>query len=106
MRARARRHRRPRAFGAVFVTADSGAGPLVGAPAPRDRPWRRPLVRFVVRRLAAGVVTLFAASILIFASVQVLPGNVAAIVLGQHATPARVAALEANLKLNEPIPQR
>jgi len=58
---------------------------------------------FLVRRVSAGVATLVVASFLIFAAVEVLPGNVASIVLGRNATPARVAALEADLHLNRPL---
>jgi peptide/nickel transport system permease protein len=61
------------------------------------------MVAFVVRRVAAGVATLVVASFLIFAAVEVLPGNVASIVLGRNATPTRVAALEADLHLNRPL---
>jgi peptide/nickel transport system permease protein len=61
---------------------------------------------FVVRRVAAGIVTLLVASFLIFASVQILPGDVASIVLGKNATPARVAAIREDLNLNDPLPQR
>ena len=43
---------------------------------------------------------------LIFAAVQVLPGNVASVVLGRNATPARVAALHADLHLNDALPPR
>lgn len=67
---------------------------------------RHPVAWFVVRRVAAGIVTLLVASFLIFASVQILPGDVASIVLGKNATPARVAAIREDLNLNDPLPQR
>ena len=60
----------------------------------------------MVRRVAAGLVTLLVATMLIFAAVEVLPGNVASVVLGRNATPARVAALQADLHLNDPLPTR
>ena len=50
-----------------------------------------------------GVVTLFIVSIVIFAATQALPGNAAYAVLGQHATPQRLHALEAQLHLDEPL---
>jgi len=65
-----------------------------------------PAVRFVVRRLAAGLVTLLIASALIFAAVQVLPGDAADAVLGQQATAERVAAVRADLGLDKPLFQR
>jgi peptide/nickel transport system permease protein len=43
------------------------------------------------------------ASFLIFTAVEVLPGDVASIVLGRNATPDRVAALRADLHLNRPL---
>jgi peptide/nickel transport system permease protein len=59
---------------------------------------------YVARRLLAVVGTLWAMSILIFAIVHVLPGNVAYTILGEYATPASVAVLEAKLGLNDPLP--
>lgn len=65
-----------------------------------------PVAWFVVRRIAAGIVTLLVASFLIFASVQVLPGDVAAVVLGKNATPAKVEAIRDDLNLDDSLPQR
>ena len=67
---------------------------------------RHPAAGFVGRRVAAGIVTLLIASFLIFGAIQILPGNVASVVLGKNATPARVAAVRADLHLNEPLAQR
>ena len=55
---------------------------------------RHPAVAFLIRRVAAGLATLLVATMLIFAAVQVLPGNVASVVLGRNATPARVAPFD------------
>jgi peptide/nickel transport system permease protein len=51
-----------------------------------------------------GLLTLFFVSVVIFLATQVLPGNAAYAVLGQHATPDRVAALEEQMNLNESLP--
>jgi peptide/nickel transport system permease protein len=67
---------------------------------------RHPVAGFVVRRVAAGLVTLLIASFLIFAAVQILPGDVASVVLGKNATPDRVAAVRTDLHLNDPLPVR
>jgi peptide/nickel transport system permease protein len=67
---------------------------------------RHPVAWFVVRRIAAGIVTLLVASFLIFASVQILPGDVASVVLGKSATPTRVEAVRQDLNLNDSLPQR
>ncbi len=57
----------------------------------------------VVVRIALGLLTIFAVSIVIFAATQALPGNAAYAVLGHSATPQRLAALEAQLHLNRPL---
>ena len=67
---------------------------------------RFPVLGYAVRRVVAGLVTLLIATFLIFASIQVLPGNVAEVVLGRNATPARVARLENQLHLNDNILSR
>ena len=85
--------------------ADGAAGGARPGIAGRAR-LRHPIARFLLRRVSAGVATLIIATMLIFAAVQVLPGNVAEIVLGRNATPARVAALRADLHLNEALPGR
>ena len=58
---------------------------------------------FVVKRLAAGVPTLLVASVLIFVAVQVLPGNVAQVVLGRTATPERLSLVQDQLNLDHSI---
>lgn len=58
---------------------------------------------FVLRRLLGVAGVLLGMSVLIFAIVHILPGNVAYAILGEYATPASVAALEAKLGLNDPL---
>lgn len=72
--------------------------PVLG---PRGR-----LLAFVARRVLAGVVTLIVVSFLIFVALQVLPGNVAESILGKNATPARVAAIDRALHVDQPLPTR
>ena len=55
----------------------------------------------VLQRLGLGVVTLFVVSILIFAAVNMLPGDFAQAILGQGATPEAVAAIREDLGLNK-----
>jgi peptide/nickel transport system permease protein len=74
--------------------------------APASARRRHPVAGFIIRRVAAGILTLVVASFLIFASVQILPGDVASVVLGKSATPARVAAIRSDLNLDDPLPQR
>ncbi|CAG9202246.1 Peptide/nickel transport system permease protein [Paraburkholderia tropica] len=80
------------------------------APAVRvwQRAWQRtrPMTAFVLRRLAHAALTLFATATLIFAATSLLPGNIAATILGQSATPSAVQSLEHELALDRPLAQR
>ena len=60
------------------------------------------LVAFVLRRLVLFVATLFAVSVLIFALTQVLPGDVATMILGMSATPEDLATLRRQMGLGRP----
>jgi peptide/nickel transport system permease protein len=61
---------------------------------------------FVGRRLALVALVLTVVSILIFAIVQLLPGDVAVMILGTSATPQDLDALRARLGLDRPAPVR
>ena len=61
---------------------------------------------FVLRRLASFIVTLAAASLVVFAVLELLPGNPAEVMLGDSATPESLAALEARLGLDRPAASR
>jgi peptide/nickel transport system permease protein len=65
-----------------------------------------PVLRFLVRRVGAGVLTLLVASVLIYAAVLILPGNVIEVVLGRNGTPERIAAVKAELHLDQSAPER
>lgn len=58
---------------------------------------------WVLRRIGLAVLTLWLVSLVVFAAVALLPGDAATAILGRSATPARVAALTAQLHLNEPL---
>lgn len=62
-----------------------------------------PILRFLTRRIVAGLLTLWVVTFLTFLAVQWLPGDVAASVLGRNATPEKVAALRADLHLDQPL---
>jgi len=64
------------------------------------------VLRTVLQRLGLGVVTLFVVSIIIFATVEMLPGDFARAILGQSATPETVAAFERQIGLDKPAPIR
>jgi len=64
------------------------------------------MVKFVLGRLAGGLVSLLVISVLVFAATNLLPGDPATAVLGKSATPERVAGLRETLNLNEPATTR
>jgi peptide/nickel transport system permease protein len=61
---------------------------------------------FILRRVLLLVVVLLAVSILTFAIVNVLPGDVATAVLGDMATPDQVLAVRKTLGLDQPLAER
>lgn len=63
-------------------------------------------LRFVVGRVLAGAATLLVVSFLTFAALNLLPGNVASVVLGKHATPAQIRVLEHKLGFDKPFVER
>jgi peptide/nickel transport system permease protein len=80
-----------------------------GTALPRGR--RRPRVfrgvtGFIVRRTLLGILTLFLASIIIFAATQALPGDPARAILGRTATPESLAALREQLNLDRPVTEQ
>jgi len=61
---------------------------------------------FLAKRIATFVATLVIASMLVFAVLELLPGNVAQMILGDTATPESLAALQHKLGLDQPPLQR
>lgn len=61
-----------------------------------------PVLATILKRLGLGVVTLFLVSIVIFTSVELLPGTYASAILGENATPEAVAILNKQLGLDRP----
>lgn len=57
----------------------------------------------LVRRLALGLLTLWLVSLLVFGATLALPGDAAQAILGREATPGALAALRAQLNLDEPV---
>ncbi len=56
---------------------------------------------FLLKRFATFVATLLVASVVVFAVLELLPGNAAQIILGDSATPESLAALEKKLGLDQ-----
>jgi peptide/nickel transport system permease protein len=61
------------------------------------------MARFIGKRLALGLITLFLLSVLVFFMANVLPGNVGRRVLGPFASPTAVAALNHQLGTDQPV---
>lgn len=59
--------------------------------------------RWLARRLALGVLILFAVSLIIFIATQALPSSPARAILGRNATPQAIGALNRQLGLNKPL---
>lgn len=60
------------------------------------------VVSLVLGRLGVAIVTLVIVSFIVFAATEMLPGDIAQILLGQAATPEAVAGLREAMHLNDP----
>jgi peptide/nickel transport system permease protein len=61
------------------------------------------VLRLILIRACLGLLTLWAASLVVFLGTQLLPGDAAQAALGQQATPQLVAALRKDLGLDRPV---
>ncbi len=59
---------------------------------------------YILRRLLTMIPVLLLVSVLVFSLIHLIPGDPAVSILGEEATPQAVAALRANLGLDQPIP--
>ena len=64
---------------------------------------KNPLLRLIVRRLALGILTLLAISLLITGGVEALSGDVCTAMMGQMASEDKVAACHRALNLDRPV---
>ena len=64
------------------------------------------LILFFVRRLFTLMLTLFAASLVVFIVLELLPGDPAAVILGVNAEADTLAALRAEMGLDRPVHER
>jgi peptide/nickel transport system permease protein len=78
-------------------------------------PWRKicakvhnmhPVLKTLIQRLALGLFTLIVVSMIVFASVELLPGDFAYAILGADATPESVAAFQKEIGLDRPATTR
>lgn len=61
------------------------------------------LARFIVVRIAYGVLTLFLVSVIVFCATQALPGDAARAILGRDATPESLEVVREQLRLDRPV---
>ncbi|MCA0851062.1 ABC transporter permease [Salipiger thiooxidans] len=61
------------------------------------------MMRFILSRIAMGLPTLFLAAAAVFFLMRLIPGDPAALMLGDMATPAALASLRSELGLDKPI---
>jgi len=61
------------------------------------------ILRFTVRRICLGALTLLAVCVVVFLATQVLPGDAAQAVLGRSATPERLQEIRVQLHLDQPL---
>ncbi|MGI9336582.1 MAG: ABC transporter permease [Gammaproteobacteria bacterium] len=64
------------------------------------------VLRLIGQRLLASLLTLLLVSIIVFAAVEILPGDVATRVLGRDATPETLALFRSRMHLDDPPVQR
>lgn len=64
------------------------------------------MTQYLLRRLGLLVLTLWLLSVAVFAVAEVVPGDIAHVILGHFATPDSIAALRAQLHLSDPAPAR
>lgn len=58
---------------------------------------------YLIRRLLAIILVLMIVTVAVFGITTILPGNAALMILGEHATPESLAALEKQLRLDQPL---
>src|SRR3954451_17553843 len=92
----------------MIDTVQSDQGLVAGAPASTGAARRtaHPVLWFLARRIGAGLLTLVVVSVLIYAAVLILPGDVTQVVLGKEGTPERIAAVKTQLNLDQSPPER
>ena len=60
------------------------------------------MLKLVLNRFGLGILTLFAASVLIFVGTEILPGDLASAILQNTATPETLAKMRLDLGLDQP----
>jgi peptide/nickel transport system permease protein len=64
------------------------------------------MIAFLAKRIGIGAITLVVASMVVFAVLELLPGDPALLMLGMSATPEALDAMREQMGLNAPVPVR
>ncbi len=64
------------------------------------------ILSIILKRLMIGLLTLWVVTIIIFAAIELLPGDIATEILGQAATEESLAAFREKYDLNRPVCER
>ncbi len=64
------------------------------------------MLRYLARRIVLLAITLLLTSVFVFGLTQLLPGDVARLILGREARPQALANLREELGLNDPVPMQ
>ena len=61
------------------------------------------MLTYMIRRVLSMIPSLFLAAVLIFSFMHFIPGDPAAVMLGDHATPEQIEQLRESMGLNKPL---
>jgi peptide/nickel transport system permease protein len=64
------------------------------------------VLKYIIRRILGAIPVLFGLSIVVFATIHLIPGDPVRALLGQHATPDLVAEIEARFGFDKPLWQQ
>src|SRR5215213_5579643 len=85
----------------VLPISPSPHEPITHHPTPITH---RPMTAYILRRLVMLVPVLIVVGVVVFGLVHLTPGDPAAVILGDRATPEDIARLRDQLGLNDPLP--
>ena len=63
------------------------------------------MLNFILKRSLLALPTLFLVSLMVFLLVRMIPGDPASVLLGEGADAASIAAINARLGLDQPLPK-
>jgi len=64
------------------------------------------MIQYIIRRLVEEITVLLGVSILVFMLLRLIPGDPAIAMLGERATPEKIAQVRERLGLNRPLPEQ